>query len=107
MLKYHWVLLKHGLFFSLSHLHLSTTAVRGHSSTTLTRFWTFRQPTYLPRLEIREEISLLLNGKICIPLILPVPPRLVNVVCERPLKRALSGLNKGRRPDLITPLAGD
>ena len=63
--------------------------IRGHSLTTYFDKVSAFLATFLHRVDIYEGIPLLLCVKICIPLsflVLPTYlPRLVNVVCERPL----------------------
>ena len=65
----------------------TTSTTRGHSLTTLTRFQQFLI-TYLPRVDICDEIPLLLyrqNWHSADISSITYLPRLVNVVCERPL----------------------
>ena len=63
------------------------TRPRSRYLTTLTKLYP-TLTTYLPKVDICEGISLVAEGKICLPLTFPVPPtylpRLVNVVKERP-----------------------
>ena len=67
---FNYVLTMHELFYPT---YPSQIALRGHSKTTLTRFWPFLT-TYLPLVDIFEGISILLGMKIYISLTFPQPP---------------------------------
>ena len=57
--------------------------IRGRSQTTLTRFWLFFLTTYPPALTVSIGRTLTKRGNFWTPYL----PRLVNVVCERPLSK--------------------